>query len=119
MGQQVLSYFWLWSPGAMGSKPDKDDEKSRTLFWNVALYVSVAIGVLGQMYFQSLEASETVFLSATSVLRGFFVAAVILPAIYKAASLHRRRPSFINLFICVQHGYFWPSLLSGVSAAVT
>lgn len=121
---RILSYFVLWDAPNLGVRKKEGAPKEAPvnyvkLFWNVSLYLGVAFGVFGQLLLEGPEVDAWNRVSLFAVGRSFVVAAVILPAIYSGANLDRRKPNFITFFICVQHGYFWPSILASLGASLS
>lgn len=116
---KVLKYFVLWNPGLYGGggKQQPTSKPANDLLLNLLLYIGTAIGVFGQQLLSGEEAKLVDRITLETTIRSFIVAAVILPVLYKNTDMHRRKPGFFRFFVCIQHGYFWPQIVSSVGSA--
>lgn len=108
----VKGYFGLVRPQtALGAKERKLSPEIRAGLWNGVFYMGVAVGVLGEILLDG-----TSRFSLPILLRGFLMAGVILPVVFKTARLDRVKPRFIHAFVCLQHGYFWESIIAKLAS---
>jgi hypothetical protein len=107
-----MNYFLLVKPLALG--PGKE---ARKLAWSLALYVATVVGVLGEEYFGKLAQPQYNAIGWRLLAFSAFVAAILLPAIWQSAQLNRRKPNFVSFLLCIQHGYFWKSIISHLAGA--
>lgn len=108
----MINYLTLVNPMYMGPT----FTQFQKLAWNVALYVATFLGVLGEAYFGQFTAPIETQLGWRQIGLAAFVAAVVLPYIYEKAKLNRQLPTLPVFCLCIQHGYFWKSIISHLAA---
>jgi hypothetical protein len=109
-----MSYFLLVNPLTLG--PARLTQSAKFV-WSLALYAATFIGVLGAAYFGQLTAPLHSPIGWRQIALAAFVAAIVLPYIYDKAQLNRQLPTLPVFCLCIQHGYFWKSIISHISAA--
>ena len=96
--------------------PAQKLSEGKKLAWSITLYLATVAGVLAEAYFGTLTQPKHGVIGWSVVAFAALVAAVILPAVYHSAQLDRKTPSFVSFLLCIQHGYFWKSIVSHLAS---
>ncbi len=103
------------------SSREEAEKNRRRLRRTLALYFTVALGVLAQFIFGAYLENSDQALGTFSLIRiilALVVGAIVFPSIYRSANFERQKPHPIQFFIAFQNGFFWQALLHALAKAI-
>lgn len=118
LGKRALDYFDLRRP----PRPERGDFGApaaattpsylRDLLWPMAIYGAGVVGVVAKQWYDSFQAGQLFDLRPSTFVLAVVVSAVTYPVTYH--SLQAESKPLLQVFLALQNGFFWQSVLGQV-----
>lgn len=114
-GKRVLDYFDLRAPlrGPRGDVGAPEATASGWAWqrdlWPLAVYIAGVLGVIAKQWYDAYQRGQPLDIQPSTFILAVVVSAVTFPATYH--SLHTESKPGLQLFLALQNGFFWQSIL--------
>ncbi len=115
---------WFFDPFRLGGSGDelarKDLEPGRlTIGRQVALYVTVVLGILASGFLESYQLGRQWTLDWVAILFALIVGIVLLPGAVDRQKLNGRKEELVQFAVVFTYGMGWQALFSAAIRAAT
>ncbi|MGQ9682735.1 MAG: hypothetical protein ACUVX9_09385 [Anaerolineae bacterium] len=119
VGKRVLDYFDLRRPqrglpgelAAPGLRSASGWAWQRDL-WPLAVYAAGVVGIVAKQWYDSYQRGQALDLSPSTFILAVVISAVTFPVTYH--SLQVESKPGLQLFLALQNGFFWQTVLGQV-----
>ncbi len=117
LGTRMLGYFDLRLPfrSARGDEASPEAIAKWALkrdFWPLAIYAAGVVGVVARQWYDGHQRGEAFDLNPSTFVLAVMISAVTFPVIFH--SLQVESKPGLQLFLALQNGFFWPTVLNQV-----
>ncbi|MCA9459493.1 MAG: hypothetical protein KC550_03010 [Nanoarchaeota archaeon] len=115
MLQKLIDYFdiGLYSGYSLGPRAKNRTHIIKKWIWTFIYYAFVVLGVMGNVYITTKTITNV--WPVRLILISCIVGAVIYPKLVEKAKIKTNEPNSMQIFVCFQNGFFWPSFLKALS----
>ena len=119
VGKRVLDYFDLRPPqrgplgelAAPGTRAGSGWAWQRDL-WPLAVYAAGVVGIVAKQWYDAYQRGQALDLSPSTFILAVVISAVTFPVTYH--SLQVESKPGLQLFLALQNGFFWQTVLGQV-----
>ena len=115
---RVLDYFDLRS-SMRGPRGEQAAPGLNTVWaswqrnlWPLCMYAAGVVGVVARQWYDSHQRGDVFDLRPSTFILAVAVSAVTYPVLYH--SLQAESKPLVQLFLAIQNGFFWPTVLNQV-----
>ena len=117
LGKRALDYFDLRRPfvgprGDLGAEGASQASSWQRDLWPLAIYAAGVVGVVAKQWYDSYQRGQLLDLQPSTFILAVVVSAVTYPVTFH--NLQTESKPALQLFLALQNGFFWQSVLGQV-----
>jgi len=117
LGKRALDYFDLRQPihaprSDLGAIEKSQAQPWQRDLWPLVIYAAGVVGVVAKQWYDSYQRGELFDLQPSTFILAVVVSAVTYPVTYHSLQTESKRG--LQLFLALQNGFFWQSVLGQI-----